>query len=76
MDPHIIDAIKYHAIQCTPKGHLIKNAMTCVGTDFVYCYLKIKFNLIIKLQRLCRRGRIAYKYWAIPCDLQCPPPHS
>ena len=34
MDPHIIGAIKYYAIQCKPKGYLIKNAMTCVDTDF------------------------------------------
>ena len=34
MDPHIIDTIKYYAIQCKPKGYLIKNAMTCVDTDF------------------------------------------
>lgn len=46
MDPHIIHAIKYYAVQCTPKGHLIKNAMNCVSTDFDYCYFKIKFNLI------------------------------
>ena len=75
MDLHIIDAIKHYAIQCTPRGHLNKNAMTCVGTDFDYCYFKIKFNLI-KATLLCRRGRIAYKYWVIPCDVQCPPPQS
>lgn len=46
MDLHIIDAIKHYAIQCTPRAHLNKNNMTCVGTDFDYCYFKIKFNLI------------------------------
>ena len=46
MDPHIIDAIKYYAIQYKPKGYLIKTAMTCLDTDFDYRYFTIRFNLI------------------------------